>query len=77
VTLPRSTIRRRRRGASVVRWLIRLAVVAVVFALGVAVGQALEDRPPASEPVTSVTTIQPWTQTVAPPGTITGTTTAP
>jgi hypothetical protein len=48
---------------------VRLAVVGVVFALGVALGQALEDRPVPGEPVTSVTTIQPWTQT--------GTTTSP
>jgi hypothetical protein len=34
-----------------------------VFAIGVAVGQALEDRPPASEPITNITTIRPWTQT--------------
>ena len=47
-------------------WLLRLAVVAVAFALGVAVGQALEDRPPAGEPVTNITTIQPWTQTTQP-----------
>lgn len=55
--------RRRRRGAGVVGWLIRLAAVAVVFALGVAVGQALEDRPQAGQPVTTFRTIQPWTQT--------------
>jgi hypothetical protein len=29
----------------------------------VAVGQALEDRPEAAKPVTSVATIKPWTQT--------------
>lgn len=55
--------RRRRRRAGVLRWLIRLAAVAVVFGLGVAVGQALEDRPEAGQPVTSFRTIQPWTQT--------------
>ena len=55
--------RRRRRGAGVLGWLARLAAIAVVFGLGVAVGQALEDRPAAGEPVTSVRTIQPWTQT--------------
>jgi hypothetical protein len=47
-------------------WLLRLAVVAAAFALGVAVGQALEDRPPESEPVTNITTIRPWTQTTQP-----------
>jgi hypothetical protein len=47
-------------------WLLRLAVIAVAFALGVAVGQALEDRPPTGEPVTNITTIRPWTQTTQP-----------
>jgi hypothetical protein len=47
-------------------WLLRLAIVAVAFALGVAVGQALEDRPPAGEPVTNISTIRPWTQTTQP-----------
>ena len=60
---PSSTRRRRRRGAGVLRWLIRIAAFVVVFAVGIAVGQALEDRPPAAEPVTSVRTIQPWTET--------------
>jgi hypothetical protein len=45
------------------RWLAGLAVLALVFGIGVAVGQALEDRPEPSEPVTTVSTIQPWTQT--------------
>jgi hypothetical protein len=40
-----------------------LAGLVLVFALGVAVGQALEDRPRARKPVTNITTIQPWTQT--------------
>jgi hypothetical protein len=48
------------------RWLLRIAIVAVAFALGVAVGQALEDRPPASKPVTNISTIEPWTQTTQP-----------
>lgn len=46
-----------------VRWLAGAAIVVVAFALGVAVGQALEDRPPPREPVTNITTIRPWTQT--------------
>jgi hypothetical protein len=58
---PRS--RRKRRLPAVARWLVRIAIVAVAFALGVAVGQALEDRPPAGEPVTNISTIRPWTQT--------------
>jgi hypothetical protein len=68
VTLPSSPLtsrprRRRRRLPVVVRWLVRIAIVVVVFAIGVAVGQALEDRPPAGEPVTNISTIRPWTQT--------------
>ncbi len=55
--------RRRRRGVGVVGWLIRIAAVVIVFGLGVAVGQALEDRPEPTKPVTSFRTIQPWTQT--------------
>jgi hypothetical protein len=65
--------RRRRRGAAVVPWLIRALVVVVVFGAGVALGQALEERPRAGQPVTSVTTIEPWTQT----STAAGTQTAP
>lgn len=61
-----SRTRRRRRLPVVVTWLLRLAIVAVAFALGVAVGQALEDRPPAEEPVTNISTIRPWTQTTRP-----------
>ncbi|HEX7254971.1 MAG TPA: hypothetical protein VF236_03515 [Gaiellaceae bacterium] len=57
------TRRRRRRGAGVLRWVVRLAAVVLVFGVGVAVGQALEDRPEPSKPVTSFRTFQPWTQT--------------
>ncbi len=55
--------RRPPRRSSTLRWLLRLAAVVVVFGIGVAVGQALEDRPAAGEPVTSFATIKPWTQT--------------
>ena len=65
MTVGASTRRRRRRGAGVLGWVARLAVVAVVFGLGVAVGQALEDRPKSVQPVTTFGTIQPWTQTGA------------
>jgi hypothetical protein len=58
-----SKTRRPRRMRRVGRWLVGLAVLALVFGIGVAVGQALEDRPEPSEPVTTVSTIQPWTQT--------------
>jgi hypothetical protein len=68
VTTPRAPIasrsrRRRRRLPGVGRWLVRIAIVVIVFAIGVAVGQALEDRPPSREPVTNISTIRPWTQT--------------
>lgn len=56
-------VRRPRRSRVALRWLIRAAILAVVFALGVALGQALEDRPRPSKPVTNVSTIRPWTQT--------------
>jgi hypothetical protein len=55
--------RRRRRRPAILRWVIGLVVLAVVFGLGIAVGQALEDRPRSGEPVTNITTIRPWTQT--------------
>jgi hypothetical protein len=46
--------------------LVGLGILALVFGLGVAVGQALEDRPPEREPVTNISTIRPWTQTTQP-----------
>jgi hypothetical protein len=63
MSVPVSKRRRRRRGAGVGRWLLRLAVAVAVFAVGVAVGQALEDRPEAGRPVTTFATIEPWTET--------------
>jgi hypothetical protein len=36
---------RRRRGRGVLKWAARVAVAAALFALGVAVGRALEDNP--------------------------------
>ncbi|HEV2902392.1 MAG TPA: hypothetical protein VGW30_03940 [Gaiellaceae bacterium] len=58
-----TTRRRRKRSAGVLGWVLRLAAVVIVFGVGVAVGQALEDRPEPAKPVTSFRTIQPWTQT--------------
>jgi hypothetical protein len=64
VTLARSTAaRRRKRRPSIFGWAMRALLVVVVFALGVALGQALEDRPQPAKPVANVSTIQPWTQT--------------
>ena len=63
MSTPASARRRRKRRTGVLGWLLRLAAVVLVFGVGVAVGQALEDRPEPSKPVTSFRTIQPWTQT--------------
>lgn len=65
MTLRSSTARprRRKRGRQILSILLGIAAAAVVFAVGVALGQALEDRPEPSQPVTEVSTIQPWTQT--------------
>lgn len=44
--------RRRRRRDELVRWGIRVAVVVLVFALGIALGQALHDNPKPSSTIT-------------------------
>jgi hypothetical protein len=49
---------RRRRRKALLRWLIGLVVAAVVFAVGVAVGEALHDNPKPGITVTTVTTVQ-------------------
>jgi hypothetical protein len=69
--------RRRRRGAGLGRWLVRGLAVVVAFGAGVALGQALEERPRAGEPVTSFATIEPWTQTTIRSETRTVTVTTP
>ena len=63
MTLRSSPRRRPRRGRGVLRWLGVALGAIVLFGAGVAVGQALEDRPEAGQPVTSFATIRPWTQT--------------
>ena len=58
--LDRTTRRRRRRRALAVRWAVRVAVAAILFGLGVAVGEALHDNPkPAGGPVTYELTLTP------------------
>jgi anti-sigma factor RsiW len=49
--------RRRRRRAAALRWTIRLATAAIVFGIGVAVGEALHDNPKPGPTVTSIRTI--------------------
>ena len=66
--------RRRKRRPSILGWALRVLLVVVVFALGIAVGQAIEDRPEPAQPVTNVSTIQPWTQTGTQTETVTVTT---
>jgi hypothetical protein len=66
VTSAPSRRRRRRRLSAVGLWLAGIAIVVLAFALGIAVGQALEDRPPEGEPVTNISTIRPWTETTQP-----------
>jgi hypothetical protein len=60
---PLASRARRRRRRPVLRWALWAVGLAVVFGLGVAVGQAIQDRPRAGKPVTNVTTIRPWTDT--------------
>lgn len=41
------------------RWLLALLLAAAIFAVGVALGQALHDNPKPGITVTNVSTIQP------------------
>jgi hypothetical protein len=51
--------RRRQRRAATRRWAIRFAAAAVVFGLGIALGQALQDNPEPGPPQTVVRTLRP------------------
>jgi hypothetical protein len=53
--------RRGRRGRRLGVWALRLAIAVVLFAIGVAVGRALEENP---DPGVTVTTKRPLTFTV-------------
>jgi len=50
---------RRHRAAPALPWLVGLALAAVIFAVGVAVGEALHDNPKPGVSVTSVRTLHP------------------
>jgi len=50
--------RRRRRREELIRWGIRVAFVLLVFALGVALGQALHDNPKPGNTVTFERTLR-------------------
>lgn len=51
--------RRRRRGAVARRWGVRLVVAGAIFALGVALGEALHDNPAPGHTSTSLRTVRP------------------
>ena len=55
--LERHARRKRRQREDVARWAIRAAVVLLVFAFGIALGQALHDNPDPGQTVTLERTI--------------------
>ncbi|MGZ4389174.1 MAG: hypothetical protein ACXVZL_07320 [Gaiellaceae bacterium] len=55
----RQRVPKRRLRNAVLRWLLVLVVAAVIFAAGVALGQALHDNPKPGITVTTVETIRP------------------
>jgi hypothetical protein len=57
---------RHRRGRVAARWLLRVAVVAMAFVLGLAVGRALEDDPEPGGERTFVRTLRPLPLAPAP-----------
>ena len=56
---------RRRRRRPVSRWLLRAAGLLIVFAIGIAVGQTLDDSSAPAGTQTSVRTLAPETLTAA------------
>src|SRR5947207_1148888 len=67
--LDRQARRRERRRQELVRWGIRAGVILVVFALGIALGEALHDNPSPGDSITLERTIS--LPTVPPGSTIT------
>ena len=57
--LSRDERRRRRQREQVARWAIRGAIALALFALGIALGQSLQDSPQPSGPFTQVRTLPP------------------
>ncbi|MDX6508612.1 MAG: hypothetical protein QOG81_364 [Gaiellaceae bacterium] len=57
--LSRDERRRRRRQKQISRWAVRGAIALALFALGIAVGQSLQDNPRPTGPFTQVRTIPP------------------
>ncbi len=53
----RNERRRLRRRQETIRWSIRVLVVALIFSLGVALGQAIQDNPQPGRTVTSDRTL--------------------
>jgi hypothetical protein len=53
----RTERRRQQRRRELTRWGIRILIVVLVFSLGVALGQAIQDKPKTGGPVTSDRTI--------------------
>ncbi|MDX6477425.1 MAG: hypothetical protein QOG29_12 [Gaiellaceae bacterium] len=53
---------RRRRQNQISRWAVRGAIALALFALGIAVGQSLQDNPRPTGPFTQVRTIPPVRQ---------------
>jgi len=74
---PSPRLRRKRRRRVVVRWAIRVGAAAVIFAVGVALGESLDDNPdPSKSPTTtSIRTLGPLP--LSSPPTVTVTVTRP
>jgi hypothetical protein len=58
---PSPRLRRKRRRRTLVRWAVRVGAAAVIFAVGVALGEVLDDNPDASgsPTTTSIRTLGP------------------